>query len=116
MNRYKDAAPDFRAAVSQNDESALAHFFLGRTLARLRRFDEAEAHLLRALALGGDDVKEAHRYLGAIYNDRGDDARAISELETYLRLVPNVKNADQIRRIIEQLKQSSAADTAKRNP
>jgi tetratricopeptide (TPR) repeat protein len=46
LNRDKDAEPDLRAAVTQNDESAVAHFFLGRTLARLRRFPEAETNLV----------------------------------------------------------------------
>lgn len=108
-NRYKDAEPDLRAAIAQNDESALAHYYLGRAWARLRKFDPAETELTRAVSLGGDDVKEAHRYLGAIYNDRGDDRRAVHELETYLRLVPNAKDAEEIRRIIQQLKQSSTS-------
>ena len=105
-NRCKDAEPDLRTAISLNDESALAHYYLGRALARLRKFDEAETQLLRALSLRPDEVKEAHRYLGAIYNDRGDDAHALRELETYLQLVPNAKDAEQIRGIIQQLKQS----------
>lgn len=107
LNRLKEGESELRAAIKQNDESAMAHYFLGRLLARLRRFDEAEGHLTRALKLGGDEVNEAHRYLGAIYNDRGDDARAISELETYLRLVPNAKDSEQIRKIIQELKASS---------
>jgi Flp pilus assembly protein TadD len=105
-NRCKDAEPDLRTAISLNDESALAHYYLGRALARLRKFDEAETQLLRALSLKPDEVKEAHRYLGAIYNDRGDDAHALRELETYLQLVPNAKDAEQIRGIIQQLRQS----------
>ena len=109
LNRYKEAESELRAAIKQNPESAFAHYFLGRTLARLRRFNEAEGYLTRAIQLGGDDVNEAHRYLGAIYNDRGDDRRAISELETYLRLVPSAKDAQQIREIIQQLKESSRA-------
>ena len=109
LNRYKEAESELRAAIKQNPESAFAHYFLGRTLARLRRFNEAEGYLTRAIQLSGDDVNEAHRYLGAIYNDRGDDRRAISELETYLRLVPSAKDAQQIREIIQQLKESSRA-------
>jgi Flp pilus assembly protein TadD len=107
-NRCKEAEPDLRAAIALNDDSALAHYYLGRALARMRKFNEAETQLLRALTLKPDEVKEAHRYLGAIYNDRGDDAHALRELETYLQLVPNAKDAEQIRGIIHQLKQSVA--------
>jgi Flp pilus assembly protein TadD len=110
LNRYPAAEPDLRGAVNQDEQSALAHYYLGRTLARLRHFDEAEGQLTRALDLGGDEVKEAHRYLGAIYNDRGDNLHAIVQLETYLRLAPSARDADQIRQIIQQLKRSSTAD------
>ena len=113
-NHYKEAEPDLRAAVAKNDLSAPAHYFLGRALTYLRRFAEAESQLLRALALDADAVPEAHRYLGAIYNSRGDNARAISELEEYVRRIPQAKDADQIRKIIQQLKQTpSAASEAK---
>ena len=111
-NRNKDAEPDLRTAIALNNESALAHYYLGRALARMRKFDEAESQLLRALILKPDEVKEAHRYLGAIYNDRGEDAQALRELETYLRLVPNAKDAEQIRGIIQQLKHSIGGNRA----
>jgi len=108
-SHYAEAEPALRAALAQNDQSGVAHYYLGRTLARLRKFDEAETQLTRALELNPEEVKEAHRYLGAIYNERGDDARAVHELETYLQLVPNAKDAEQIRTIIRQLKQSNSS-------
>ena len=46
----------------------------------------------------------AHRYLGALYSERGDKARGVQELETYLRLVPNARDAEQIREIIKGLR------------
>jgi regulator of sirC expression with transglutaminase-like and TPR domain len=39
-----------------------------------------------------------------MYGERGDRAQAIVELETYLRLVPKAKDADQIREIIKGLR------------
>lgn len=112
-NRCPEAEPDLRSAIALNDGSALAHYYLGRALARMRKFGEAESQLLRALSLKPEDVKEAHRYLGAIYNDRGEDAQALRELETYLRLVPNAKDAEQIRGIIQQLKHSLGGNGAR---
>jgi len=104
MKHYKEAEPELRRALEKNDGSAMAHYYLGRALANLRRFDEGEKELQRAIALGGEEVNAAHRYLGAIYNDRGDTKRAVSELETYLKLVPSAKDAEQIREILRQLK------------
>lgn len=104
MRQFKEAEPELRRALEKNEGSAMAHYYLGRALATLRRFDEGEKELQRAIALGGEETNAAHRYLGAIYNDRGDTKRAISELETYLKLVPSAKDAAQIREILQQLK------------
>jgi Tfp pilus assembly protein PilF len=103
LNRFEEAEPELRAAVTQKDQSAVGHFYLGRALAYLQRYDEGEKELNLAVQLGGDEMKEAHRYLAAIYNTRGDKKRAISELETYLKLAPNSKDADHLRQLIRDL-------------
>ena len=104
LKQLKDAEAELRLALVKNDSSAVAHYFLGRALAVQRKFDEAEKELERGISLGGSEVGGAHRYLGAIYKERGDNQRAISELETYLRLVPSAEDAAQIRKIIAELK------------
>jgi Flp pilus assembly protein TadD len=104
LKRYQEAEPELRDALKLKDQSALGHYYLGYALANMRRYDEAEKELTRAVALGGDEVKEAHRYLAFIYNDRGDREHAIAELETYLRLSPTSKDADHLRQLIHQLK------------
>ena len=104
LKRFAEAETDLRDALKQNDQSAIAHFYLGRAVAYLGRFDEAERELNTAITLGGDQMKEAHRYLGAIYHARGDDTRAIAQLETYLRIAPNAEDAESVRQLIKQLK------------
>ncbi len=103
MKRFEDAESVLRNAVKMK-ESAIGHYFLGLALANLGRFDEAEKELVSAVKLGGDEMKEAHRYLAIIYNTRGDKKRATDELETYLRLVPTAPDAEQLRNVIKQLK------------
>lgn len=104
LKRFAEAEVDLRAALKENDKSAVAHYYLGRALAYLGQFDEAEKELNTAVTLGGDQMKEAHRYLGAIYHARGDTARAIAELETYLRIAPKAEDAGAVRDLIKQLK------------
>ena len=104
LKRYADAEIVLREALKENDKSAIAHYYLGRALAYLGRFDDAEQELNKAVTLGGDQMKEAHRYLGAIHHARGDTARAIAELETYLRIAPKAEDADAVRQLIKQLK------------
>lgn len=104
LKRYADAEGVLRGALKENDKSAVAHYYLGRALAYLGRFDDAEKELNQAVALGGEQMKEAHRYLGAIHHARGDTPRAIAELETYLRIAPKAEDADAVRQLIKQLK------------
>lgn len=105
LKRFDEAEPELRAAVKQKDQSDGGHFYLGQALAYLQRYDEAEKELNLAIQLGGDDkMKEAHRYLAGVYNAQGDKKRAISELETYLKLAPNSKDADHLRQLIQQLR------------
>jgi tetratricopeptide (TPR) repeat protein len=104
LKKYAEAEVDLRAALKENDQSAIAHFYLGRALAYLGAFDDAEKELNTAITLGGEQMKEAHRYLGAIYHARGDTARAIAQLETYLKVAPKAEDADAVRQLIRQLK------------
>jgi tetratricopeptide (TPR) repeat protein len=101
---YSSAESEFRVVIEKNDALALAHLYRGRALLGLFRDDEGEKELRRAIELGGEEVNLAHRYLGALYSERGDKALAISELEIYLRLVPKAKDAEQIREIIKGLR------------
>lgn len=105
LKKYAEAEVDLRAAIKENAQSAIAHFYLGRALAYLGNFDDAEKELNTAVTLGGDQMKEAHRYLGAIYHARGDTPRAIAQLETYLKVAPKADDADAVRQLIRQLKE-----------
>lgn len=104
MKRFEEAEPVLRNALKMKAQSAIGHYFLGQTLANLGRFDEAEKELVSAIALGGDEMKEAHRFLAIIYGARKDNKRASDELEIYLRLVPTAPDAEQLRNVIRQFK------------
>ncbi|MCU1268044.1 MAG: repeat-containing protein [Acidobacteria bacterium] len=98
-----EAEAELRLAIAKSDASASAHEYLGRALIGLKKLEEAEKELLRALVLGGEQAANAHRYLAAIYMQVGEDARALAELQEYLRLQPKVKDAEQIKQIIKEL-------------
>jgi len=57
-------------------------------------------------------MKEAHRLLAIIYSAKGDKKRAAEQLETYLRLAPTTPDAEQIRNVIRQFKDSGAPTPA----
>lgn len=106
MGKYNLAVPELQTALKQKDQSAIGHLYLGQSLAILGRFSDAEIHLARAIELGGDEVKDAHRFLGAIYFQRGEREKGVTEFETYLRLAPKAKDAEQVREMIRQNKRS----------
>lgn len=107
MKRYGEAVPILRKALKTNDQSAVGHYFLGQALANLGMFDDAEKELLASLKLGKEAMKEAHRYLAIIYGNRGDKKRQLAELETYLQLSPSAADAEQLRSLVQQLKDSN---------
>jgi Flp pilus assembly protein TadD len=104
QKKFTEAEAELRRALEKNETSVIAHLYRARVLIKLQRSDEAEKELQRALALGGTEANLAHRYLGALYIERGENERAISELETYLRLMPTAQDASQIREIIKGLR------------
>lgn len=102
--KYAEAERHLARAVALDEKNAAARLHRGHALIRLGRGAEAEAELLLAVKLGGPATALAHRYLGALYFDRGDDARAAAALEQYLRLAPDAPDAPQVRAILAGLK------------
>lgn len=102
--KYAEAEAQLARAVALDGKSAAARLHRGHALIRLGRGAEAEAELLEAVKLGGPAAALAHRYLGALYVERGDDTRAAAALEEYLRLAPDAADAKQVRDILAGLK------------
>jgi tetratricopeptide (TPR) repeat protein len=105
QKKFSDAVAELELALKKNDASAPAHLYQGRALIGLHAYNDAEKELQKALKLGGSDVTIAHRFLGALYKERGENGRAADELETYLKLVPQARDAAAIRELIKQLRE-----------
>ena len=104
QKKFQEAEAELSRALKLNDAPFAPHLYRGRALIGLLRYDEAVKELKIALARGGDEARMAHRYLGAIYIEQGEKARAVEALETYLRLEPKAAETAQIREIIKQLR------------
>ena len=107
MKRFGEAVPVLRKALKNHEQSAVGHYFLGQALANLGLFDDAEAALLKALELGKEEMKEAHRILAIIYSSKGSKKRAADELETYLKLAPTAPDAEKLKDQIRKLRESN---------
>jgi tetratricopeptide (TPR) repeat protein len=91
-------------SMSPNTKDADALIKLGRAQIKLQLLNEAEKSLQQAVNIGGAEATIAYKFLGAVYNEKGDAARAIQSLEKYLSLAPNAKDAEQVRKVIEDLR------------
>ncbi|MGH9871124.1 MAG: tetratricopeptide repeat protein [Pyrinomonadaceae bacterium] len=103
LKKFVPAEEELHKATQSNEASSPAHLYRARALISLGRLDEAEKELKKAVAIGGDNKAIARRYLGGIYIQRGENTKAIHELELYLKSVSESKEAIQIRLLINEL-------------
>lgn len=103
MNRFPEAEVEFHVAIKTNEASGPAHLYRARALIGLNRLPEAVTDLKRAIEIGGEDTKTAHRYLAGIHMENGETAEAVKQLELYLKAAPDTKEADQIKNLIKDL-------------
>lgn len=97
------AVTQLRQALTLNSQGPTAHYYLGLSLIKLKRYEEAQSELEAAIKNGGENLALAHKFLGGLYmNTR--PKQAADELEKYLQLDPKAPNADQIRGTIKELR------------
>jgi tetratricopeptide (TPR) repeat protein len=110
LNKLVEAEAAFGKALLKNEASGTAHLYRARTLIALKRLDDAVKDLKRAVEIGGDDVKIAHRYLAGIHIEKGENAEAVKELELYLKSGAAAKETDQIKNLIKELNKKSSRE------
>lgn len=103
MKRFSDAESELRSALVRKPGSPVALFYLGRTLTEQRKFDEAEAALNDALKFGRDEMVEAHRMLVRLFIEKEELKEAVTELEIYLKLVPDPPDKTKLLKVRDQL-------------
>lgn len=104
---FPEAEKQLRAALKRLDKSAAGHLYLGIALIGLKQTAEAELELQQAVRLGGDQMGQAHRWLGGIYWAKKEYKRAADEIETYLKLTPKAPDAEQLRGMVKDLRSKS---------
>jgi Tfp pilus assembly protein PilF len=110
LNKHAEAETQFAAALAKNEASGTAHLYRARALIALNRLDDAAIDLKRAIEIGGDEVKLAHRYLAGIYVEKGENVEAVKQLELYLQVSPDSKERDQIKNLIKELNKKTGRD------
>jgi tetratricopeptide (TPR) repeat protein len=98
------AEAQFREAIKLHDAGPNAHYYLGMTLVKTHKYDDAQAELELAVKNGGENIALAHRFLGGLYQRANRNQEAAAEFETYLKLDPKVKDAEIIKGLIQKLR------------
>lgn len=70
-------------------------------------FDMAEKDLMKAYEMSSKKLISVYLQMARLYEKKGDRARAADELESYLKLSPDAKNADAIREAIKKLRSTN---------
>lgn len=91
-------------AIKLKSAGPTAHYYLGMTYVKMKRYKEAQTALELAVKNGGENIALAHRYLGGLYQAAHRNKEAADELEKYLKLDPKAKDADRIKEMIENLR------------
>lgn len=104
LNKLDQAEVHLREAVKLNTAGAMAHYYLGLTLIKTKRYDDAQKELETTIANGGENIAQAHKFLGGLYMRAKKNKQAADELERYLQLDPKAPNAEQIRGTIKDLR------------
>jgi len=103
QKKFDDAETHLREAVRLSSTDAIAHYYLGMTLVRVKKYGDAEKEFEAAISNGGDNIAQAHRYLGGLYM-ASKNPKAAAELEKYLKLDPKAADAEQTKAAIKELR------------
>ena len=109
VNRYDAAIENLDAALRLNESFPMAHLYLGiawleKTPQDAANLDKAEKSFSKALALGGKDMANVHKYMFNIHIRRKQMDKAAAELEAYLEALPDAPDAPGIKQMLGKLK------------
>jgi Tetratricopeptide repeat len=94
-----------------------AYFYNAVANYKLKKFADAERSGLKAEQVDlPTRFPQLHLLLGEIFARKNDYAIAISEIQTYLELVPHPKDADQIRAQLANLEKLNGSVSAREKP
>jgi tetratricopeptide (TPR) repeat protein len=110
LKQTQPAIESLRRAVSLNERSVNANLWLGIALRQTSRPDEAEAYLKRADVLADSKLPDAHWQLALLFNQMKRYKEAADELEIFLKVQPDARDVELIKKLIQRLRQQSVTE------
>lgn len=101
---YEVVIQVLKNAVKLHESSARLYTILGGSLRLNKQFHEAEEAIIKAQSLD-NDYPEAHWQMALLYgNNLNKFGEAADHLETFLKLQPNTKDKESIKKLITQFR------------
>ena len=107
LKQLPAAVESLRRAVSLNQKSINANLYLGTLLRHSGKLDEAETYLKQANFLAEAKVPDAHWQLALLFNQLKRYKEAADELEQFLKVQQDARDADKIKKLIQQLREKA---------
>ncbi len=107
LKQIPQAIESVRRAVSLNQKSVNANLWLGTLLRQTNKLDDAETYLKQADQFAASKSPDAHWQLALLYNQLKRYKEAADELELFLKVQPDSRDVEQIRKLIQRLRQQS---------
>jgi len=99
-----EAIESLRRAVNLNQQSSTTNFWLGMLLRQTDKLDEAETYLKKADQLAAAKSPDVHWQLALLYNQLKRYSAAADELEIFLRIQPDSKDTELIKKLITRFR------------
>lgn len=101
LGNSPEAVKAVKKAIELKENAAEAIFLFGVLLKKTGKYDEAEKKLLKAKDLANGSIPSIHWELATLYgNNLNRYADAAKELKLFLKVQPDSKDAEKIRRLI----------------
>lgn len=104
-----EAIDSMRRAIVIEPKSVNANLWLGMLLRQTGALSECEPYLKQADQLAAAKSSEVHWQLALLFNQLKRYKEAADELELFLKVEPDAKDAELIKRLIKQFREKSGA-------
>lgn len=108
LKQLPEAIESMRRAITLNQKSVNANLWLGMLLRQTSRLDEAETYLKEADQLAVSKSPDAHWQLALLFNQLKRYSEAADELERFLKVQPDARDTEMIKKLIQRFRQQAA--------
>jgi TolA-binding protein len=107
LGQVEPAIESLRRAVMLNEKSVNANLWLGIAL-RNNKLDESEIYLRRAEVLSESKLPDVHWHLALLLYQLKRYTEAADELEVFLKVQPDSRDAELIKKLIKKMREQAA--------